>query len=176
MVATSALHGTAAQNQPAMKGEAAQANAATSAHNLYRGSRIIGAGVTDAHDRKLGKIRDILLDSGRGEVAYVVVSFGGVIGLRNKYHAVPWKALQASDDGKHYVLQADRETVRGAPSFEPNKWPDMTDQAWSAEVDRYWNRMVGQAPPPGIAPSSGASSTGSHGEAGSRSAADGVQR
>jgi sporulation protein YlmC with PRC-barrel domain len=131
-----------------------------SSQNMYRGSKIIGAKVRDPQDRKLGEVKDIVLDSGRGEVAYVVVSFGGALNAGNRYHAIPWKAMQPSDDGTYYVLHADKETVSKAPAFDRRKWPNMADQKWSSEVDRYWNSMVGTGPPGGISSSSGASSNG----------------
>lgn len=111
---------------------------------LYRGSKIIGSTVRDPHDKKIGEIKDLILDSRRGEIAYAVVNFGGVMGVGSKYHAIPWQALSPGDDGKYYVLQADREIISQAPGFDRAKWPDMSDERWSADVDRYWSRMVGR--------------------------------
>lgn len=116
---------------------------AAQTQRLYRGSKIIGATVRDPHDKKIGEIKDIMLDSRRGEIAYAVVNFGGVMGVGSKYHAIPWQALTPGDDGRYYVLQADREIISQAPGFDRGRWPDMSDQRWSAEVDRYWSRMVG---------------------------------
>ena len=126
-------------------GAAASAPAATEQqHNLYRGSRIIGTNVYDPKDRKIGQIKDLILDGRRGEVAYAVVSFGGVMGVGKKLHAIPWQALQPSDDGNYYILHADRETISQAPGFDKARWPDMADRKWNAEIDRYWSRMVGR--------------------------------
>jgi hypothetical protein len=126
-------------------GAAASAPTATpQQHTLYRGSRIIGTTVRDAKDRKIGQIKDLILDGGRGEVAYAVVNFGGVMGVGKKFHAIPWQALQPSDDGNYYILHADRETINQAPGFDKARWPDMTDRKWNAEIDRYWSRMVGR--------------------------------
>lgn len=126
-------------------GAAASAPVATQQqHALYRGSRIIGTNVRDGKDRKIGQIKDLILDGGRGEVAYAVVNFGGVMGVGKKFHAIPWQALQPSDDGNYYILHADRETISQAPGFDKARWPDMTDRKWQAEIDRYWSRMVGR--------------------------------
>ncbi|RJF99107.1 PRC-barrel domain-containing protein [Noviherbaspirillum saxi] len=113
-------------------------------NQLYRGSKIIGTSVRDPKDKKVGTIQDLILDSGRGEIAYAVISFGGVMGVGRKFHAVPWQALEPNDDNRHYVLHADRETITQAPGFDKARWPDMTDEKWSAEIDRYWSRMVGR--------------------------------
>ena len=134
------------QAQPApATGAAASAPAATQEqHRLYRGSRIIGTNVRDPKDRKIGQIKDLILDGARGEIAYAVVNFGGVMGVGKKFHAIPWQALEPSDDGKYYILHADRETINQAPGFDKARWPDMADRKWNAEIDRYWSRMVGR--------------------------------
>jgi hypothetical protein len=122
----------------------ATVKSAPAAHGqfLYRTSAIVGADVRDPQERKVGKIKDLILGSVRGDIAYAVVMFDG-IGARTKYHAIPWKALQPAD-GRYYILHADRETISGAPGFDRGKWPDLTERSWSEEVDRYWSRRVGQ--------------------------------
>jgi len=123
---------------------------------LYRGSRIIGAPVHDPRDRKIGEVKDLLLDSARGEVAYAVLAFGG-----RKLHPVPWRALQPGETGRHYVLDADREAIAQAPGFDMGEWPETGDQRWSEEIDRYWNRMVVRgAPVPAAQPQSAGTASG----------------
>ncbi|WP_194720958.1 PRC-barrel domain-containing protein [Noviherbaspirillum malthae] len=135
--------------------------------NLYRSTKIIGTTLRDAKEKKIGNIKDLVLDRERGEIAYAVVSFGGVLGVGRKLHAIPWQALEVGDDGRHYILHADRETINQAPSFDMAKWPNMADPKWSGDIDRYWNRMVGRGPlssnklTSGVpAPGSGAASSG----------------
>lgn len=162
------LNPAATQGRPeeaATHSRLSQAAAAPRSSDMYRGSKIIGASIRDSQENKLGVIRDIVLDSDRGEVAYVVASFGAGVGS-GKYHAVPWKALRVSDDGKYYVLNADRETVMKSPAFDRGNWPDMADRKWGAEVNRYWDRTVGQASSDRISPNSGASSATGSGDAG----------
>lgn len=139
--------------------------ATTEQQLLYRGTKIIGSNVRDPDNRKIGVIKDLMLDSRRGEIAYAVLSFGGVMGVGEKYHAIPWTALSPSDDGRFYVLHADKQTIAGAPGFDKSKWPDMADRKWSGEIDRYWRSMVGTGTAgsnrlgaPGVSTPSGTSS------------------
>lgn len=143
LVVLIAFVGTLANAQTVARGTNPNAQRASVQQQLYRGSKIIGAVVRDRADRKIGVIRDLMLDERRGEIAYVVVSFGDVMGSGRKYHAIPWQALDPSDDGRFYVLGADRDTIVMAPGFDKAKWPDMADRKWSDEVDHYWRRMVG---------------------------------
>lgn len=128
--------------------------------SLYRSTKIIGATLRDAKNRKIGNIKDLVLDRERGEIAYAVVSFGGVLGVGRKLHAIPWQAMEPGDDGRHYILHADRETINQAPSFDMARWPDMADPKWSGEIDRYWNRMVGRGPLSGSKLTSGVPAPG----------------
>lgn len=130
--------------------------AARGQQQMYRGSKIIGANIRDTQDKKIGEIKDLMLDSARGEIAYAVVSFDGVTGSGRKYHAIPWQTLQPAEGGRYYVLNADRETLSQAPGFDRKSWPDMVDQKWSADIDRYWTRMVGRGLPDNNLSSGGA--------------------
>lgn len=134
----------AAENAPERPAATLKSAPAPRAQGPYRASKIVGADVRDQHDRKIGKIEDLILGSSRGDIAYAVVSFGGVLGVGNRYHAIPWQALQPNEDGGYYVLHADRETLNQAPGFDRGKWPDMADRSWRADVDRYWSRRVGR--------------------------------
>ncbi len=160
-----------AQSPAAGSGEqavAAQPGNSARQQHLYRGSKIIGANIRDLKNQKIGAIKDLVLDSARGEIAYVVVNFGGVTGIGRKYHPIPWQALQASDDGTYYILHADKETISLAPGFDKGRWPDMADQRWSADIDRYWSRMVGRGPLGNKNLSSGAAADTGKGESGSQ--------
>lgn len=135
------LASAAGSADKAEAGTAAREKSTLEQQELYRGSRIIGAAVHDARDRKIGEVKDLLLDSARGEVAYAILGFTG-----RKLHAVPWRALHPSETDRVYILDADREVIAQAPGFDMGDWPDTGNQRWSEEIDRYWNRMVGREP------------------------------
>jgi PRC-barrel domain len=42
---------------------------------------------------QLGTVYNFMVDKVTGQVAYVVMSFGGFIGLGESYHPLPWRAL-----------------------------------------------------------------------------------
>ncbi|GIZ53769.1 PRC-barrel domain-containing protein [Noviherbaspirillum aridicola] len=173
LVAILAMSSTASMAATAEGGRAGKPS--LDQQELYRGSRIIGAAVHDARDRKIGEVKDLLLDSARGEVAYAILGFGG-----RKLHPVPWRALMPSESGRNYVLDADREVIAQAPGFDMGEWPDTGNQRWSEDIDRYWNRMVGRATDAGQASAAGtppaAASSGGSGKPGSGNAGRGDRR
>lgn len=109
--------------------------------DAYRSSRIIGTPVRDRDGRRIGNIQDLILSRGRNEVAYAVISFGGVLGVGKTFHPVPWSSLEPQAGGHYYVLAAERGALHGAPGFDPAHWPDIGQQAWREDVDRYWESV-----------------------------------
>lgn len=110
------------------------------APDLSRASKVIGTDVVNAQGKKIGDIEDVVLDRTRGQVAYAVVSFGGVMGVGSKYFAIPWKSLQAGVNDK-YVLNVDPEKLKRAQGFDKDHWPDMASQQWNRETYRYYNQI-----------------------------------
>ena len=110
------------------------------APDLSRASKLIGTDVVDTQGKKIGDVKDVVLDKSRGQVAYAVVSFGGTLGVGSKYFAIPWKSLQPNPDNDKLVLNVDREKLKNAPGFDKDHWPDMASAQWNADTYRYYNQ------------------------------------
>jgi sporulation protein YlmC with PRC-barrel domain len=107
--------------------------------NLPRASKLIGADVENAQGEDLGQIEDIVLDPKEGSVAYAVLSFGGFLGLGEKYFAIPWSALTAkAEEDDTLILNVDKEKLKNAPGFEKNSWPNMADRTWGKEIHSFY--------------------------------------
>ena len=100
-----------------------------------------GDKVTNAKGEDLGTVEEIMLDLERGRVAYVVVSFGRVNWMpNNKLFAVPWEVLSISFHDKKVIIDVSQETLKSAPGFDRDKWPDLGDFDWLAKVYQSFNR------------------------------------
>jgi len=55
-----------------------------SMQQVSRASKIIGTNVKNPNGDKLGDIKDLVLDPESGQVVYIVVAFGGVLGVGGK--------------------------------------------------------------------------------------------
>jgi sporulation protein YlmC with PRC-barrel domain len=111
-----------------------------------RRRRVLSAGtlagdrVRNAAGEDLGKVEEIMIDLASGRVAYVVVSFGGFLGIGDKLFAVPWRALRV-DEGEHqFILDVDRKTLENAPGFDKDNWPDMADPSFGAAIHEHYGR------------------------------------
>ncbi|MCE2949947.1 MAG: PRC-barrel domain-containing protein [bacterium] len=103
----------------------------------HRASKIIGTNVRNRQGEKIGDVEDIVLDR-NGTVAYAVVSTGGFLGIGDRLHAIPWKALQPVANEDHLVLDIDRKRLQAAPGFPANTWPNFNDEKWNADNRRAY--------------------------------------
>jgi sporulation protein YlmC with PRC-barrel domain len=105
---------------------------------LMGANTLIGDNVYNLNDDNLGDIKEIMLDTRSGKVAYAVLSFGGFLGIGKKLFAVPWQALTLDTRKKCFVLDADKEKLKNAPGFDDDDWPDMADPTWISSIDSYY--------------------------------------
>jgi hypothetical protein len=102
---------------------------------------LLGEPVLDAHGEKVGVLAHLMLDVQRGRIAYAVVGCGGVLGLGEKLHAVPWSAFTLDADRRCLTLALDREALEQAPEFDRSRWPEAAGTTWQA-VDRYYENRT----------------------------------
>lgn len=100
---------------------------------------LIGDHVHNLQDEHLGTVKEIMLDMQTGMVAYVVMASGGVLTIGEKLFAVPWESLTLDPDNKRFTMNITKERIDNAPGFDADHWPDMANQAWMAEVQRYYS-------------------------------------
>ncbi len=110
----------------------------TQARITNRASTVIGMSVQDTQGEKLGTISDITFDNRTGRVTYAVLGSGGVLGISEKYYAIPWKALTFNTGRSALILDVDKDKLKTAPSFGKDNWPDFTDQAWGMQIHRFY--------------------------------------
>lgn len=99
---------------------------------------LVGNDVHNLQGDDLGNIKSMMLDLHSGKVAYVVLSFGGVLGMGDKLFAVPWKALTLDTKEKCFTLDADKEKLKNAPGFDKESWPNMADKTWGKKIHSYY--------------------------------------
>lgn len=116
-----------------------------------KASNIIGTPVINTNGDKLGDIKEIVIDPRTGRVAYAVVSFGGFLSMGAKLFAIPFSAFQYTVRKSEYVqneypqyeyvLDVAKERLEGAPGFDPDHWPLLSDENWHRDTHKYYERM-----------------------------------
>jgi len=105
-----------------------------------KASSIIGTKVVNPKAESLGDIKEIVIDPSTGRVAYVVVSFGGFLGMSEKLFAIPFSSFEYNLANNEYVLHVPKERLENAPGFDPEHWPAMSDEKWNRDVYKYYGR------------------------------------
>ena len=105
----------------------------TVTQNLICSYKVDGTAVFDRDGEKLGTVRNLMIDRSSGQVANVIVGFGGLFGMGEDHYPMPWDALNYDPDKKGYVTKFDREMLSKdkAPHFARDRQPE-----WNAEYSR----------------------------------------
>ena len=105
-------------------------------------STIIGDKVYNADSDNLGQIKDIMLNLQDGTIEYVVIEFGGFLGIGEKYFAVPLKALTLDTTRHAFILHQKKDVLENAPGFDKDHWPE-TNSHEMESTKRYWGSFMG---------------------------------
>ena len=119
--------------------QAAGKDLADSGKSLVRASKLMGKPLQNSQGQRLGSIDNLVIDRSTGKVEYAVIGSGGVLGVGEKLHAVPWESVNYDSGRQTLTLDATKQKIDNAPSFTRDKWPNMSDPAWQSQVDRYFS-------------------------------------
>jgi len=106
--------------------------------DLIASSKVEGTAVYNRQGEKLGEVYNFMVGKRSGEVAYAVMSFGGFLGIGQKYHVLPWDVLTYDTGKKGYVVDADRDRLMGAPSHAAGEDP-FAQPEYGRKVREYWS-------------------------------------
>jgi hypothetical protein len=81
-----------------------------------RAGKAIGTPVYDRTDKKIGEVKDIVLEKTSNNILFAIVGFGGVLGVGEKFHPVPWSELDYDPKLGGYVVAFTEDQLKGAPA------------------------------------------------------------
>ena len=107
---------------------------------VMQATSIAGIPVMTPEAEDIGEIEDVVIDLEDGEIAYAVLHFQ--TWFKDKLFAIPWSELSLlhDDRGRYFVLDTSRETLKSAPGFDPQNWPDVASDEWREEVDAHYRK------------------------------------
>jgi sporulation protein YlmC with PRC-barrel domain len=112
------------------------------ASKTYRAEKLKGMKVRNPEGEELGAIEDLVLDMESHRLRYAALSYGGFLGVGDKLFAIPIEALRLKHEGdkSYFIADIDKETLKHAPGFSKNAWPDFGDPAWVAGMEKHYGR------------------------------------
>jgi hypothetical protein len=87
-------------------------------HALILTSRVIGTPVFDSAGNRLGHVDDLSVEKEDGRVIYAIMSFGGFLGIGEKFHPLPWSLLDYDAESGGFVVQIDPAVLKDAPTYD----------------------------------------------------------
>lgn len=107
---------------------------------LISSEKVEGTAVYDPNGTWLGSIRSVMINKVTGRVAYAVMSFGGFLGLGQKFFPVPWSQLRYEPSREGYVTSITEGQLSGAPDYDAQRsWEDAD---WRDQLDRYYGVAI----------------------------------
>ncbi len=101
-----------------------------------------GTAVYDTNAERLGQVYDVMLDKVSGRAEYAVMSFGGFLGIGDRYHPLPWNQLRYDTRLSGYVVSLERGQLEGAPHYGADDLGGWGG-SHSRDVDRYYDNGAG---------------------------------
>jgi len=106
-------------------------------HRLIASNKVEGTAVYNRQGEKLGSVHNFMVDKRSGKVEYVVMSFGGFLGMGDSYHPLPWSVLTYDTSKGGYVVDLDKQMLEKAPSYKSGQEPQY-DRGYGEEVSGYY--------------------------------------
>jgi len=112
--------------------------------SLVSAGTIRGTHVYNTDGEALGSIDDLMIDPGSGRIAYAIMSFGGFLGIGERYHPLPWSVLKYDRGRKGYVVPLTKAVLMDAPTYGRDERPEWDDRSYDERIhdyyktERYW--------------------------------------
>lgn len=111
---------------------------------LIAAANVEGVEVFDALGDKLGTIKDVYINKRSGQAEFVSLAFGGVMGLGEKHHPVPWSALEYDSELGGFLVGVDKAALSGGPVFADAQLSG-PDKGWTEQVRSYFGGLPAAA-------------------------------
>ncbi|MDT9599100.1 PRC-barrel domain-containing protein [Sphingosinicella rhizophila] len=107
---------------------------------LISSEKVDGTAVYNRQGERLGSIHHLMVGKRDGRVRYAVMNFGGILGIGERYHPLPWDVLTYDTDMGGYSVDLDKERLEGAPSFERGQEPAY-DRVYAERIGGFYGRI-----------------------------------
>jgi len=87
-------------------------------------SSLIGDKVFNVERDDLGKVKDIMINLETSGIEYLVIEFGGFLGIGDKLFAFPITAFTVDTEEHALILNKTKQELEIEPGFDKDHWPE----------------------------------------------------
>ena len=92
----------------------------------------------NAQGDNLRPVEGVMIDNVTGKIAYVVVGFGGFLGIGNRRCPLPWGQSKYDTTMGGCVVNLDKRMLKGANSYSDSDTVASGDRTWDKLVSDYY--------------------------------------
>jgi hypothetical protein len=104
---------------------------------LIASDKVEGTRVYSRDGLPLGRIENFMVDKRRGRVEYAVLSFGGFLGVGDRYYPLPWDQLTYDERLGGYRVDITQRDLERAPSHRAGATP-VYEGAYGRDILSYY--------------------------------------
>ena len=109
--------------------------------NLIGSDKVEGTPVCRLNGDNIGTIERVMIDKLSGKVAYVVMSFGGFLGMGEDYYPLPWSVLTYNPTLGGYEVELTEQQLRNAPKYSRHESWDWGDRQRTQKLTDYYGTL-----------------------------------
>ena len=115
-------------------------------HPLILSSRVLDTPVYNSKRQRIGHLDDLSVDKLSGQVVFAIMSFGGFLGIGERFHPIPWPLLHYHPGLGGFVVPLDSSVLEGAPHYDRKELRALggADQHHGAAVHSYYRPYGGR--------------------------------
>ena len=111
-------------------------------HPLILSSRVIREPVFNREGERIGHLDDLSIEKVSGRVVYAIMSFGGFLGMGEKFHPLPWPLLDYDVERAGFVVPLDRSVLENAPSYTLEELRALGGPGYQETILAYYGPYV----------------------------------
>jgi sporulation protein YlmC with PRC-barrel domain len=104
---------------------------------LVKGGDVQGMLVAGIDGDKLGAVRELFLELGSGQIAFLIIEAAGLLGGSGKFHPVPWSAVRYDAVARHFQIEMTRTDFKASPSYDRDQL-NSAGYGWDEQATRYF--------------------------------------
>ena len=111
-------------------------------HPLILSSRVLREPVFNQEGERIGHLDDLSIEKVSGRVVYAIMSFGGFLGMGEKFHPLPWSLLDYDIERAGFVVPLNRSVLENAPSYRVEELRALGGPGYHETILAYYGPYV----------------------------------